>query len=45
MKSLEYGKSEVGQVICAYARDDLTNVIIPEEGTALRNPSAHIGVR
>jgi len=41
MKSLEYGKSEVGQVICAYARDDLTNVIIPEEGNSLSETHSH----
>ena len=31
-KSLEYGKSEVGQVICGYSRDNFTDLIIPEEG-------------
>ena len=30
-KSLEYGKSEVGQVICGYSRGDFTDLIIPEK--------------
>tara|TARA_B100001248_G_C27333528_1_gene432647 strand:+ start:546 stop:1148 length:603 start_codon:yes stop_codon:yes gene_type:complete len=40
-KCLEYGKSEVGQVICAYARNDLTNVIISEEGNSPSETHPH----
>ena len=36
-KSLEYGKSDLGQIICGYSRDVFTDLIIPENGNTKSN--------